>query len=117
VPVELVLGEVVGGEQVPDPVGAGVGRPSAGPRFAVGVLVPAAAFGLLPAGVRLEVERAELVHAEDDLGLAFLGYDLAVGDRVGMLDAGLLGRVVGVAGGLPGLQVSAYKRTCTTSYG
>lgn len=36
----------------------------------------------------------ELVHAEDDFGLAVLGYDLAVGDRVEMLDPGLLGRVV-----------------------
>nr|WP_167336816.1 MULTISPECIES: hypothetical protein [Streptomyces] len=45
----------------------------------------------------LQVERPELVHAEDDFGLAVLGYDLAVSDRVEMLDAGLLGRVVRVA--------------------
>jgi hypothetical protein len=65
--------------------------------------VLAAALGPLPAGVGLEVERAELVHAEDDFGLARLGYDLAVGYRVEVLDPGLLGGVVGVAGGLPGL--------------
>jgi hypothetical protein len=53
--------------------------------------------------VRLEVERTELVQAEDDFGLAFVGDDLAVGDCVEVLDAGLLGRVVGVTGGLPGL--------------
>lgn len=64
----------------------------------------ASAFGPLPAGVGHQVERPELVHAEDDFGLAVLRYDLAVGDRVEVFDAGLLGRVVGVAGGLPGLQ-------------
>jgi hypothetical protein len=36
--------------------------------------------------------------------LALLRYDLAVGDRVEVFDAGLLGRVVRVSGGLPGLQ-------------
>ncbi|MCA2181495.1 hypothetical protein LDL08_35575 [Nonomuraea glycinis] len=51
----------------------------------------------------LEVERTELVQAEDDFRLAVLGYDLAVGDRVEVLDAGFLGGVIGVAGGLPGL--------------
>jgi hypothetical protein len=51
----------------------------------------------------LEVERTELVHAEDDFGLTGLGYDLAVGDRVEVLDPGFLGLVVGVAGDLPGL--------------
>jgi hypothetical protein len=53
--------------------------------------------------VGLEAERAELVHAEDDFGFAFLGYDLAVGDGVEVLDAGFLSGVVRVAGGLPGL--------------
>ena len=51
----------------------------------------------------LEVERAEFIQAEDDFGLTILGDDLAVGDRIQALDAGLLGRVVRVAGGLPGL--------------
>jgi hypothetical protein len=41
--------------------------------------------------------------AEHDFGLAFLGYDLAVGDRVEVLDAGLLGGIVGVTGDLPSL--------------
>nr|WP_175436752.1 hypothetical protein [Streptomyces hawaiiensis] len=54
----------------------------------------AAAFGPLPPGVGLEVERPELVDAEDDVGLAFLGYDLTVGDRVEEFDLGLFGRVV-----------------------
>jgi hypothetical protein len=56
--------------------------------------VAAAAFGPLPPGVGLEVERPELVDAEDDVGLAFLGYDLTVGDRVEVFDLGLFGRVV-----------------------
>lgn len=106
VAVELVLAQVVGGEQVPDPVwagGPGVGHPSAGPGLPVGVLVSAATLGPLLPGVGLEVERAELVHAEDDFGFAFLGYDHAVGDGVEVLDTGLLGGVVRVAGGLPGL--------------
>jgi hypothetical protein len=51
--------------------------------------------------VGLEVERAKLVQAEDDFGLSGLGYDLAVGDRVEVLNPGLLGGVVGVSGGLP----------------
>jgi hypothetical protein len=53
--------------------------------------------------VGLEVERTELVQAEDDFGLVLLGYDLIAGDGVEVLDAGLLGGVVGVVGGLPGL--------------
>jgi hypothetical protein len=101
--VELVLGQVIGGEQVPDPVRASVGRPAPRARPAIGVLVPAAEFGPLPALVRLEVERPELVHAEDGFGLAFFGDDLTVGDRVQVLNACLLDRVVRIAGGLPGL--------------
>lgn len=73
-----------------------VGCPPSAAWFTVGVLAPAATFGLLPAGVRHEVERAELVHAEGDFRLVALGYDLAVGDRVEVLDAGLLRRVVGI---------------------
>jgi hypothetical protein len=44
--------------------------------------------------MRLEVQRPELVHAEDNLRLAGLGDDLAVGDRIQVLDPGLLDRVV-----------------------
>jgi hypothetical protein len=47
---------------------------------------------------------SELVHAENDFGLAVLGYDLAVGDRVEVLDAGLLRRVIRIAVGLPRFQ-------------
>jgi hypothetical protein len=65
--------------------------------------VLAAALGPLPARVRLKVEGPELVHAEDNFGLARLGHDLAVGDRVEVFAPGLLGGVVGVARGLPGL--------------
>jgi len=51
-----------------------------------------------------QVERPELVHTEDHLGLAGLGCHLVVGDGIEVLDPCLLGRVVRVAGGLPGLQ-------------
>jgi len=78
-----------------DPVWAGVGRPPAGPGLPLRVLVPSAAFGPLSFGVGLEVERAELIQAEDDVGLAVFGYDLAVGERVQVLDAGFLGGVSG----------------------
>jgi hypothetical protein len=48
--------------------------------------------------VGLEVERAELIQAEDNAGFAGLGDDLTVRDGVQVLDACLLGRVVRVAG-------------------
>ncbi|WP_182899760.1 hypothetical protein [Microbispora sp. H10830] len=51
----------------------------------------------------LEVKRAELVQTEGDFRLTLLWHDLAVGDRVEVLDAGLLRGVVRVAGGRPGL--------------
>jgi hypothetical protein len=51
--------------------------------------------GPLSSGVGLEVERAELVRAAHDFGLAFLGHDLALGDGVEVFDAGLLGGVFG----------------------
>jgi hypothetical protein len=63
-----------------------VGRPLAGPRFAVGVLAPAARFGPAATWVELEIERAEPIQAEDDFGLAGLGDDLSAGDRVRALD-------------------------------
>jgi hypothetical protein len=54
--------------------------------------------------MRLQVQRPELVHAENDLRLAGLGDDLTVSDRIQVLDPGLLHRVIGVFGGLPGFQ-------------
>jgi hypothetical protein len=101
VAVEPVFAQVVGGEQMPNAVGSGVGRAAPGPGLPFWVFVLAAAFGPLPSRVGLEVERAKLVQAEDDFGLSGLGYDLAVGDRVEVLNPGLLGGVVGVSGGLP----------------
>lgn len=58
---------------MPGPVRSGVGRPAAGSGIAVGVLVPAAALRPLPPGVGLEVERPELIHAEDHFGYAVSG--------------------------------------------
>lgn len=90
VAVEPAFAQIAGGKQVPDAVGGGVGRPPSRPGLAV--LVPAAAFGPLPTGVRVEVDRAELVQAEDDFGLAVFRYDLAVGDGVELLDDARQGR-------------------------
>lgn len=69
---------------------AGAGRRPPGLGSPVGILVPTAALGPLPAGMRLEVERPELVHTEDGLRLVRLGYDLAIGDRVQVLAPVLL---------------------------
>jgi hypothetical protein len=54
--------------------------------------------------VRLQVERPELVHAEDHLRVAVLRGDLAVGDRVQLLDPGLLLRLPRIFRGFPGFQ-------------
>jgi hypothetical protein len=54
--------------------------------------------------VGLQVQRPELVHAEDHLRFAGFGDDLPVGDRIQVLDPGLPHRVVRVGGGLPGFQ-------------
>jgi hypothetical protein len=64
----------------------------------------AATLGPVPPRVRHQVEGPALVRADDSFGFAVLGYDLAVGDRVEVLDTGLPGCVVRVTGGLQGLQ-------------
>jgi hypothetical protein len=80
VPEQSVAGQVVGGEQVPDAVGAVVGGAAVRARFPVGVLVLAADRGPVPAGVRHQVQRTELVQTENDRRIVVLGYHLAVGD-------------------------------------
>ena len=62
VSIQLVLAQLVGGEQVPDPGGARVGRADPPPWPAPGILVLAADRGPLPAGPGLQVQRPELVH-------------------------------------------------------
>jgi hypothetical protein len=57
----------------------------------------------LPARARLQVQRPELIDAEDHLRVAALRGHLAVGDRVQLLDPRLLRRVARVPGSLPGL--------------
>jgi len=61
VPVELVLAQFVGGEQVPDAGGAGVGGAQTAPRRAPWFLVLAADRGPVPAGPGLQIQRAELI--------------------------------------------------------
>jgi hypothetical protein len=57
----------IGGEQMPHPGGAAVGRAHLGPRGSAGFGFLPVDGGPLPAGLGLQVERLELVHAEDDL--------------------------------------------------
>src|SRR5258707_6481637 len=92
-----------GGEQVPHSGGAGVGGAPAAPRCAAGLFVLAADRGPLPAGAGLEVERPKLINADHHLRVARLRGGIAVGDGVQVLDAGLLGLIARVFGGLPGL--------------
>ena len=104
VPEQLVLTKLISSEQVPDPGFAGVGGAHPGPRRPAGLLLLPADRGPLPARARLQVERPEFINAEDDLRVAVRRGDLPVGDRVQVLDAGLLRRVLRVFGGLPGFQ-------------
>src|SRR5580658_3149592 len=87
---QLVLAQLVGGEQVPDPRGAGVGGAHPGPRRPAGFFALAADRGPLPSRVRLQVERPDLINAEDNRRVVVIWGDLAVGDRVQLLDPGLL---------------------------
>jgi hypothetical protein len=102
--IQLVFAEFAGGEQVPDPGGAGIGGAPARPWLAAGFLVVAVDRRPLPPRMRLEVQRPELIHTEDRLRLARPGDDLTVSDGIHMLDPGLLHRVVWVFGCLPGFQ-------------
>ena len=79
---------------------AGVGRPPPAPRRqpTTGGKSP------LPARVRLEVERPELIDADDHLWVAGLDVDGAIHQAVQVQDAVLLGLVVRVGRLLPGLQ-------------
>ena len=88
---------------MPHPAGAVVGRPQPTPRRLARLASRAAAAGPLPARPRLQVQRPELIHAKDHLRVARPGGRLAVTDRVQVIHPRLLGRVVRVGGGLPGL--------------
>src|SRR5690606_5260872 len=88
---------------MPNPLGAGVCGPPPRPPPMRTAVAPPTAIGPLPARMRLNVQRPELVNAEDHLRLARVWYHLTIGDRVQMLQPGLLHRVVRIPGGLPGL--------------
>jgi hypothetical protein len=51
----------------------------------------------------LQVQRPELVHAEDHAGITEAGFGQAVGDRVEGQHPGGLGVVIGIGAGLVGL--------------
>jgi hypothetical protein len=89
---------------MPDPGGAGVGGAHPPPWCAPGFFALAADRGPLPARMGLEVQRPEFIDAEDHFRVAGLWAHLAAGDRVQMLDPGLLRRIRGVLGGFPGFQ-------------
>ena len=74
------------------------------PRAPTGVFALAADRGPLPAGPGLQVQRPELVHAENHLRVPVLREDLAVGDRVQVLDPRLFPCVLGVFRCLPRFQ-------------
>ena len=82
VPVELVAAQVVGGKQVPDPAGAVERRPQPRTWLAPGFTRVAADRGPLPTRSRLQIERPELVDADDHLWLILARLRLAVGDRL-----------------------------------
>src|SRR5262249_50081728 len=90
VPVQLVLAQLVGGEQVPDPGGPGIGGAHPVPRRAAWFPGLAADRGPLPPGPGLQVQGPELVNAEYDLRVAGLRRYVPVGDRVQLLDPRLL---------------------------
>jgi len=104
-PVELVFAQVVGGEQVPHALGAGVGGAQPAPWRAAGFFALAADRRPVPAGPWLKVERPEFVHADHHPRAARPWGHVAVGDGVQVLDPGLLRLVVRVFGGLPGLNI------------
>src|SRR6185369_3713118 len=83
---------------------AGVGRALPPPRTSFRITLLSADAGPLAPWSGLKVQWSELVDADHDGRLAVVRDDLTVGDRVEMLDACLLGLVVRVGRGLPGLQ-------------
>ncbi len=104
VPVQLVLAQLIGGEQVPHPGFAGVSRTHPWTRRPARLFALAADRGPLPPGPGLQVQRPELINAEDHLRIAVLRGRFPVGDRVQLLDARLLLRIPRVLRRLPGFQ-------------
>jgi hypothetical protein len=93
-PVQLVLAQVIGGKQVPDPGGAvQVARIRCRGARPGSLLLPLMA-GPLPAGAGLQVQVPELVQAKDRFRFAGAGDHLSAGDRVQVHDAGLLHRIL-----------------------
>jgi len=103
-PVEPVPVQVIGGEEMAYSLGAPVGRAHPQPRTPLRILLRPSDSGPHPSRAGLEVQRPELVHAEDHGRFVGVGGDLPVGDRVEVLDPGLLRFVLRIGAGLPGLQ-------------
>jgi hypothetical protein len=92
VAIQPVAAQVIGGQQVAHAVWAGVGRPATPPGLGASTTLDCP----MAAGMGLEVERPELIHAEDHVGVA--GFDVvgAIHEPVQVQDAVLLGFEVGV---------------------
>src|ERR1022692_3637958 len=89
---------------MPDPLGAGVGGAHPRTRRPAGLFALPADRGPVPPGSRLQVQRPELIDAEDHFRIAVLRGRFPVGDGIQLLDPALLLRVVRVLGGFPGFQ-------------
>ncbi len=86
-----------------DTIGAGVGGPATSASWFFGPLALDDPRCPLLARPGQEVERAELVHADDDARIALLRFCLAIGNLIELEHPVLLGLEVGVVGLLVGL--------------
>ena len=104
VAVDLVLAQVVGRHEVTHPLGPRVGGPAApAPRSPGALFTRDDPRRPLLARPWQQVERPELVHADDDARIALCRFRLAVGDVVELEHPVLLGLEVRIVGLLVGL--------------
>ena len=103
VPEQLVVDQVVGGEQAPDAVVAVVSRPASWSWVPVGFFVLSADRGPVPARMWHQLQRPELVQVPDHLWFAVFGEDLAISNRLQVLHPRFPRLVLRVLGRLPGL--------------
>lgn len=97
VSVEFVGGQIVGGEQVPHPVRAVVGRPPSVPSRRC--LLPAAGSRRRPLVPRMghQVQRPELIEADDDFRVVRAGFARTLSDLVNLIARpgfGLVDRII-----------------------
>ncbi len=88
--VEPVCRQVVAAHRMADTVRAGVGRPTTPTPRRLDITFAGSDRGLLLARMRLQVERPELIHADDHCRIARPRHGFAIGDRVELEDPVLL---------------------------